>query len=99
MRRWCRFCGEFTEQVRRGYVGGGSGRQRWFCRVCECETTGRVETGYDESLREYAVQLRERGYSYRVIGELLGVSHQSVFNWVNGLKPKRRRHVGRGAGR
>jgi transposase-like protein len=39
--------------------------------------------GYDEEVREQAVQLYLEGASLRSIGRLLHVHHQSVSNWIN----------------
>ena len=39
--------------------------------------------GYDPTLREHALKLYLEGTSFRAIGRLLNVNHQSVANWVN----------------
>ena len=39
--------------------------------------------GYDDQLREQAVRLYLEGMSFRGIGKVLRVNHQSVINWVN----------------
>ena len=38
--------------------------------------------GYDETLKEKALQLYLEGTSLRSIGRILNVHHQSVANWV-----------------
>lgn len=39
--------------------------------------------GYDTALKEQALKLCLKGTSFRGIGRLLNVNHQSVANWVN----------------
>jgi transposase-like protein len=39
--------------------------------------------GYDPQLREQAIRLYLEGMSFRGIGKVLRVNHQSVSNWVN----------------
>jgi transposase-like protein len=39
--------------------------------------------GYDEQTRQQAVKLYSDGLNFRRIARHLGVSHQSVINWVN----------------
>lgn len=39
--------------------------------------------GYDEQTRQQAVKLYSDGMNFRRIARHLGVSHQSVINWVN----------------
>lgn len=39
--------------------------------------------GYDDEVREQALQLYLEGASLRSIGRLLHVHHQSVANWIN----------------
>lgn len=39
--------------------------------------------GYDAQTRQLAVKLYSDGMNFRRIARQLGVSHQSVINWVN----------------
>ena len=39
--------------------------------------------GYDDEVREQAVQLYLEGNSLRSIGRILKVHHVSVINWIN----------------
>jgi transposase-like protein len=71
------------EQGRKiGRTQGSS--QRYQCRVYGRRYTPEPKVqGYDEGLRLQAVRLYADGMNYRRIGHQLGVSHQSVINWVN----------------
>lgn len=45
-------------------------------------TVERKPHGYDLALRKQALKLYLEGTSFRAIGRLLGVHHQSVSNWI-----------------
>jgi transposase len=77
----CPRCGEKGWVIRAGRNDSGS--QRYECRECgHYFTPKRVPQGIAPEVRERAVQLYLEGMSYRGIGRLLGVNHQSVMNWV-----------------
>ncbi len=57
--------------------------QRYRCQQCRRYfTVERKPHGYDVALRKQALQLYLEGTSFRTIGRLLGVHHQSVSNWI-----------------
>lgn len=57
--------------------------QRYRCQTCRRYfTVDRKPHGYDLVLRKQALQLYLEGTSFRAIGRLLGIHHQSVSNWV-----------------
>lgn len=41
---------------------------------------------YPDEVKMFAITLQASGYSYRAIGELLGVGNVTVHNWVNDAK-------------
>jgi len=57
--------------------------QRYQCAACRRYFTPLPkEQGHGASTHEQAVRLYLEGMSFRAIGRLLGVVHQSVANWV-----------------
>jgi transposase-like protein len=57
--------------------------QRYRCQQCRRYfTVAPKPRGYDLALRKHALQLYLEGTSFRAIGRLLGVHHQSVSNWI-----------------
>src|SRR5262245_1946114 len=77
----CPRCTSTERQVKNGRNPSGSQRYR-------CQNCGRVYTrepkplGYEEGLRDQAVQLYVDGQNLRRIARTLGVNHQTVANWV-----------------
>ena len=55
----------------------------------KCQICGRAYTpepspnGYDETTRTRALRMWREGMSLRAIGRILGVSPQSVANWIH----------------
>lgn len=61
-----------------------TGTQRYRCQQCQGYFTPQPKPlGYDEALKQKALQLYLEGTSFRAIGRLLGVHNQSVINWIN----------------
>lgn len=78
----CPKCTQTKRQIRDGYTPAGS--QRFRCKLCGCRYTPRPkESGYDEEVRQQALQLYLEGVSLRKVSRILNVNHQSVANWVN----------------
>nr|BBH87738.1 hypothetical protein KTC_24890 [Thermosporothrix sp. COM3]BBH88129.1 hypothetical protein KTC_28800 [Thermosporothrix sp. COM3] len=58
--------------------------QRYRCQHCQHYfTLDRKPHGYGDSLRKQALQLYLEGTSFRAIGRLLGIHHQTVSNWIS----------------
>ena len=58
------------------------GHQRYLCRSCK-RTFGLVNhRRIDDTVREQALRLYAEGLGLRAIERILGVSHNSVMNWV-----------------
>lgn len=78
----CPYCGTNSKQRKIGHTSAGS--QRYQCQECGRRYTPDAKVpGYDERTRQQAVRLYADGMNFRRIGRQLGVSHQSVINWVN----------------
>ena len=78
----CPYCGQKEAVIKSGLNSTGS--QRYKCRACRRYFTPQQKPkGYDDEVREQAVQLYLEGASLRSIGRLLHVHHQSVSNWIN----------------
>jgi transposase-like protein len=78
----CPHCQRTEKQVKVGYNPSGS--QRYLCQVCRRKYTPEPkEQGYGEAVRRQAIQLYVDGMNLRRIGRTLGLSHQTVANWVN----------------
>ncbi len=77
----CPHCGNVGRQVKAGLHGG---RQRYKCGVCQRRYTPEAVPGraYAEETRRKAIVLHEQGMTNRQIARQLGVSHQSVSNWL-----------------
>jgi transposase-like protein len=78
----CPNCKTNNRVQKAGFNRGGS--QRFRCEQCQRYFTPQPKPmGYDEQLREQAVRLYLEGMSFRGVGKVLRVNHQSVVNWVN----------------
>jgi transposase-like protein len=54
------------------------------CQVCRRKYTPEPKAqGYAEAVRRQAIELYVDGMNLRRIGRTLGLSHQTVSNWVN----------------
>jgi|SRR5579859_173688 len=77
----CPSCGHNEHVIKSGLNHTKS--QRYRCQQCRRSfTVERKPHGYDLSLRKQALKLYLEGTSFRAIGRLLGVHHQSVSNWI-----------------
>lgn len=77
----CPYCQQDQDVIKSGLNRTGS--QRYRCQgCCRYFTPDPKPEGYDLALRKHALQLYLEGTSFRAIGRLLGVHHQSVSNWV-----------------
>ena len=75
-------CGQTEGQVKVGHTGAGS--QRYLCRGCGHKYTPMPKHhGYEDHVRQQALRLYVDGINLRRIERILGVSRQSVANWVN----------------
>lgn len=78
----CSRCGAAKRQTKFGRTRFGS--QRYKCGAC-----GRIYTpapkaqGHAGEVRQQAVRLSLEGLSQRKVARLLGVSQQSIGNWLN----------------
>ena len=86
----CPHCLESQRQIKVG--SNASDSQRYKCKNCERKYTPEPnEIGYSQALHEQAVRLYVDGMNMRRIARHLGVSVQSVSNWVKahaaGLPP------------
>jgi transposase-like protein len=78
----CRRCGSQVRQIR--YGRNRCGNQRFRCHACASVYTAHPKPrGYATALRQQALRMYLDGLNFRRIGRLLGVSHQTVVNWVN----------------
>lgn len=78
----CPHCQRSEQQVKVGHNGSGS--QRYLCKVCRRKYTPEPkEQGYPEALRKQVLQQYVDGMNMRRIGRTVGVSRQTVSNWVN----------------
>jgi transposase-like protein len=79
----CPKCGQTEAQVKVGHNPSGS--QRYLCRGCRQKYTPEPKPqGYEEAVRQQALRLYVDGMNLRRIGRTLGMSYQSVANWVKG---------------
>src|SRR5215216_8189484 len=77
----CKHC-ESSETVKDGKNPSGS--EKYYCKTCQRNFTPLPKpNGYDADRRRAAVKMYVDGGNYRRIARTLGVSHQSVVNWVN----------------
>jgi transposase-like protein len=78
----CPYCQATTKQRKIGRTKASS--QRYQCLSCGRRYTPEPKVpGYDEQLHQQAVKLYSDGMNFRRIARHLGVSHQTVINWVN----------------
>jgi transposase-like protein len=75
----CKHC-ESSNVVRNGI--SRHGRQRWLCRKCGKTCGEKDHRRVDEEKRESAVAHYLEGVGLRATERLVGVSHNSVMNWV-----------------
>ena len=77
----CPHCGRRDGQFKIGHNASGS--QRYLCKPCQRKYTPAPHPiGYADEVRQQAIRLYVDGINFRRIGRLLGVSHQTVANWV-----------------
>jgi transposase-like protein len=77
----CPYCEQDEYVIKSGLNHTGS--QRYRCQSCRRYFTPAPKPeGYDQSVRRQALQLALEGTSFRAIGRLLGLHHQTVSNWV-----------------
>jgi transposase-like protein len=77
----CPFCKTSAQQIKIGRNASGS--QRYKCKPCGRKYTPEPKAaGYPEALRQQAVGWYVDGMNFRRIARHLGVSHQSVINWI-----------------
>lgn len=77
----CPYCGSADHTHKDGHNRAGT--QRYRCTACARYFTPQPkEHGHSEETRQRAVQMYLEGMSYRAIGRLAGVVHQTVVNWV-----------------
>ena len=77
----CPHCGQDQYVIKSGLNHTKS--QRYRCQACRRYfTVDPKPHGYDLALHKHALQLYLEGTSFRAIGRLLGIDHQTVSNWV-----------------
>jgi transposase-like protein len=77
----CPHCQQDQYVIKSGFNHTGS--QRYRCQACRRYFTPDPKPeGYDESVRTQALKLYLEGTSFRAIGRLLGLHHQTVSNWI-----------------
>ena len=77
----CPYCENETDQIKFGRNRSGS--QKFRCKKCERFYTPEPrENGYSEEKRLQAVRMYADGNNLRRVARHLGVSPQSVANWV-----------------
>jgi len=78
----CPQCKNSGQQIKSGRNASGS--QRYRCKVCQHRYTLQANRrGYNDTLRQQAVQMYVDGQNFRRIARHLKVHHQTVINWVN----------------
>lgn len=78
----CPHCQHNEKVVKAGFNPGGS--QRYRCHHCRKYFTANPSPrGLEPALQKQALKLYLEGTSFRAIGRLLNVHHQSVINWIN----------------
>ena len=78
----CPFCTSSHRQTKHGKTAFGS--QKFRCHACQKNYVPQPKhRGYPKSTRELALKMYVDGLGFRRIGRLLGVSPQTVTNWVN----------------
>src|SRR3990172_3833241 len=77
----CPHCQRSEQQVKVGHNPSGS--QRYLCKMCRRKYTPKPnESGFPDALRRQALEMYGDGNNFRRIGRLLGISRQTVANWV-----------------
>src|SRR5690349_12888760 len=77
----CPHCERSEQQVKIGHNASGS--QRYLCKACQRKYTPVSNKQiYSEQMRANALRLYVDGMNQRRIARTLGVSHQSVANWI-----------------
>ena len=77
----CPHCGHDEHVIKSGLNHTKS--QRYRCQQCRRYFTVDPQPhGYDLALRKQALQLYLEGTSFRAVGRLLGLHHQTVSNWI-----------------
>jgi transposase-like protein len=59
-----------------------NGKQRYLCKKCGCNYTRGYGRGYHPKMKEKAIAYYLEGCGFRRIERMLGMSHNSVINWV-----------------
>jgi len=78
----CPYCETSENQVKDGLNGSGS--QRYRCKSCQRRYTPEPhKQGYEQALRQKAVELYVDGLNFRRIARHVKVNHHTVINWVN----------------
>ena len=78
----CPLCRSSFRQAKHGKTISGS--QKYRCHACQKVYNPHPQKqGYDQEKRQMALKMYVDGLSFRRIGRLLGVNHQSVVNWIN----------------
>ncbi len=81
-RAQCPYCESNSRVQRSGFNNTGSQRMR--CEDCQRYFTPQKKPmGHSPELRRQAIKLYLEGMSLRGIGRQLGITHQSVANWLN----------------
>lgn len=77
----CPHCARTDGQLKIGQNPSGS--QRYLCKTCRRKYTPEpLPQGYGEALHRQALALYVDGMNLRRIGRTLGITHQTVANWV-----------------
>jgi RNA polymerase sigma factor (sigma-70 family) len=64
--------------------GNRRGKQNYLCQQCDRQFVDSYSTkGYSPEVRECCLKLFADGMGYREIGRKIGVSHNTIKNWVN----------------
>jgi len=83
----CPYCKDNTHQVKDGR--NASGTQKYRCKQCDRRYTPEPAiNGYSDDIRLQAVKLYVDGLNLRRVARHLGVSPQSVANWVKAYATK-----------
>lgn len=78
----CPQCGQPEHVIKSGL--NHTHAQRYRCQSCQRYFTAeRKPLGYADAVRKQALQLYLEGTSFRAIGRLLGLHHQTVSNWIS----------------